>query len=197
MGVQPLLGDASRSTQTHSSRRSTASAPVPRRRLQSGALSRRASAPAGRPRQTWEQLGRRPRGVAHAQRRLDCGRLPAAGAPWFMTVFGRDTLITCLQTLVFGPELAQAPCACSPRRRPRRTTRSATPSRGRSSTRSGAARLRWLDRPLLRLGRRDAPVPHPALGAVALDGRRRDRDRARGCGTPRARLDRRARRSGR
>ena len=35
------------------------------------------------------------------------GQLPAAGMPWFMTVFGRDTLITCLQTLLFGPELAQ------------------------------------------------------------------------------------------
>jgi glycogen debranching enzyme len=34
------------------------------------------------------------------------GRLPAAGMPWFMTVFGRDTIITCLQTLLFGPELA-------------------------------------------------------------------------------------------
>ena len=34
-------------------------------------------------------------------------RLPAAGMPWFMTVFGRDTIITCLQTLVFGPELAR------------------------------------------------------------------------------------------
>jgi glycogen debranching enzyme len=34
------------------------------------------------------------------------GKLPAAGMPWFMTVFGRDTIITCLQTLVFGPELA-------------------------------------------------------------------------------------------
>jgi glycogen debranching enzyme len=34
------------------------------------------------------------------------GQLPAAGMPWFMTVFGRDTLITCLQTLLFGPELA-------------------------------------------------------------------------------------------
>jgi glycogen debranching enzyme len=35
------------------------------------------------------------------------GELPAAGMPWFMAVFGRDTLITCLQTLVFGPELAR------------------------------------------------------------------------------------------
>jgi glycogen debranching enzyme len=36
------------------------------------------------------------------------GRLPAAGMPWFMTVFGRDTIITCLQTLIFGPELARS-----------------------------------------------------------------------------------------
>jgi glycogen debranching enzyme len=37
----------------------------------------------------------------------DYGLLPAAGAPWFMTVFGRDTLITCLQTMSFGPELSR------------------------------------------------------------------------------------------
>ena len=36
------------------------------------------------------------------------GNLPAAGMPWFMTVFGRDTVITCLQTLLFGPELARS-----------------------------------------------------------------------------------------
>ncbi len=36
------------------------------------------------------------------------GKLPAAGMPWFMTVFGRDTVITCLQTLIFGPELARS-----------------------------------------------------------------------------------------
>jgi glycogen debranching enzyme len=35
------------------------------------------------------------------------GNLFAAGMPWFMTVFGRDTLITSLQTLLFGPELAR------------------------------------------------------------------------------------------
>jgi glycogen debranching enzyme len=36
------------------------------------------------------------------------GKLPAAGMPWFMTVFGRDTLITCLQTMLFGPELSRS-----------------------------------------------------------------------------------------
>jgi len=33
--------------------------------------------------------------------------LPAAGLPWFMTLFGRDTLITSLQTLWVGPGLAR------------------------------------------------------------------------------------------
>jgi glycogen debranching enzyme len=33
--------------------------------------------------------------------------LPAAGLPWFMTLFGRDTLITAMQTLAIGPELAR------------------------------------------------------------------------------------------
>jgi glycogen debranching enzyme len=33
--------------------------------------------------------------------------LPAAGLPWFLTLFGRDTLITAYQTLAFGPNLTQ------------------------------------------------------------------------------------------
>ena len=33
--------------------------------------------------------------------------LPAAGLPWFMTVFGRDSLITSYQVLPFVPELAE------------------------------------------------------------------------------------------
>ncbi len=32
--------------------------------------------------------------------------LPAAGLPWFMTVFGRDSILTSLQALPFTPELA-------------------------------------------------------------------------------------------
>jgi glycogen debranching enzyme len=64
-------------------------------------------------RASWEQLGHCfSQSVADlASLRMDedprfRGQLPAAGMPWFMTVFGRDTLITCLQTLLFGPELA-------------------------------------------------------------------------------------------
>jgi glycogen debranching enzyme len=33
--------------------------------------------------------------------------LPAAGLPWFMTLFGRDSLITSYQTLPYRPELAK------------------------------------------------------------------------------------------
>ena len=40
--------------------------------------------------------------------RVEVGRLPAAGMPWFMTVFGRDSIVTGLQTLLLGPELARS-----------------------------------------------------------------------------------------
>ncbi|NJC71316.1 amylo-alpha-1,6-glucosidase [Planosporangium thailandense] len=33
--------------------------------------------------------------------------LPAAGLPWFLTIFGRDTIFTAYQTLMFGPDLAR------------------------------------------------------------------------------------------
>jgi glycogen debranching enzyme len=60
----------------------------------------------------WDELG-------HAYRRsvadlaalrlrgAGAGELPGAGMPWFMTVFGRDTIITCLQTQLLGPGLAR------------------------------------------------------------------------------------------
>ncbi|HEX5878612.1 MAG TPA: glycogen debranching N-terminal domain-containing protein [Actinomycetota bacterium] len=39
---------------------------------------------------------------------ISAGRhsLPAAGLPWFMTMFGRDSILTSLQALPFAPELA-------------------------------------------------------------------------------------------
>ena len=65
-----------------------------------------------------------------------------------MAVFGRDTLITCLQTLIFGPELAQNALTALASSRPPRTIRPWTPSRGRSSTRSGTgkAATTWFPR---------------------------------------------------
>ncbi|HST17314.1 MAG TPA: glycogen debranching N-terminal domain-containing protein [Gaiellaceae bacterium] len=36
------------------------------------------------------------------------GMVPAAGLPWFMTLFGRDTLIVAFQTIPLGPEPAAA-----------------------------------------------------------------------------------------
>jgi glycogen debranching enzyme len=36
------------------------------------------------------------------------GSLPAAGLPWFMAVFGRDSVLTSFQALAFVPELAAA-----------------------------------------------------------------------------------------
>ncbi|SCL41647.1 Glycogen debranching enzyme (alpha-1,6-glucosidase) [Micromonospora pallida] len=35
------------------------------------------------------------------------GSLPAAGLPWFMTMFGRDSILTCLQTLPFTPDMSR------------------------------------------------------------------------------------------
>jgi glycogen debranching enzyme len=63
-------------------------------------------------RASWDALGHAfPQSVSDlASLRMraqgNLGKLPAAGMPWFMTVFGRDTIVTCLQTLLFGPELA-------------------------------------------------------------------------------------------
>jgi glycogen debranching enzyme len=38
----------------------------------------------------------------------DGSLVPAAGLPWFMTVFGRDTEVTCLQTMALGQQPARA-----------------------------------------------------------------------------------------
>jgi glycogen debranching enzyme len=39
---------------------------------------------------------------------LSEGALPAAGLPWFMSIFGRDSVITSLQALPFVPDMAKA-----------------------------------------------------------------------------------------
>ena len=65
--------------------------------------------------------------------------LPAAGLPWFMTMFGRDSILTSLQALPFAPELAATTLAVSATGRAPGSTTSATRTRGGSSTRCATA----------------------------------------------------------
>ena len=44
----------------------------------------------------------------HTQALPEGAAIPAAGLPWFMAVFGRDSLITSYQALPFVPQLASA-----------------------------------------------------------------------------------------
>ena len=102
--------------------------------------------------------------------------LPAAGLPWFLTVFGRDTLITAYQSLVFGQELARgallelaAMQGTAVRRLPGRGARQ-DPARdpaGRADPVGPDAA-----QPVLRHRRRDHAVADPAVGVLALVRRR-------------------------
>jgi glycogen debranching enzyme len=109
VGVQPLLGDGEPLVGSSFTRRIEQE----RRRADDSHAAWKRSAP--RLRSTWDDLVRTwDASVADLgslrmrTEGLDFGLLPAAGSPWFMTVFGRDTLITCLQTLTFGSELSES-----------------------------------------------------------------------------------------
>jgi glycogen debranching enzyme len=80
--------------------------------------------------------------------RAGIGKLPAAGMPWFMTVFGRDTLITCLQTLLFGPELARSALEVLAELQAREDdpSRDAEPGKIVHELRRGKAAKHWFDR---------------------------------------------------
>ena len=105
--------------------------------------------------------------------------LPAAGLPWFMALFGRDSLITSLQALPYEPGLAATTLralavlqAHGARRLPR------TWSPARSSTSCGSARLTVRGErphsPYFGIGRRNAPVPRPARRIPPMDRRGED-----------------------
>jgi glycogen debranching enzyme len=79
---------------------------------------------------------------------FSAGDLPAAGTPWFMTVFGRDTLITCLQTLTFGPSLATSALRvlAATQAEVDDPERDAEPGKIVHEMRRGKAALAWTDR---------------------------------------------------
>src|SRR5207244_5184458 len=68
--------------------------------------------------------------------------------PWFMTVFGRDTIITCLQTLLFGPELARNALRALAALQAREDdpSRDAEPGKIVHEVRTGKAAKHWFDR---------------------------------------------------
>ena len=70
----------------------------------------------------------------------------AAGAPWFMTLFGRDSLITSWMALVLDPRLALATVRTLARLQGTKTDPLPMSNLGAFSTRSGSAgrhRSRW------------------------------------------------------
>lgn len=97
---------------------------------------------------TWNRSVADLAGLRMRASQSDFGRLLAAGTPWFMTVFGRDTIISSLQTLLFGPELAAstlrvlaATQSCVDDRE-----RDAEPGKIIHEMRRGKAALAWTDR---------------------------------------------------
>ena len=108
--------------------------------------------------------------------------VPAAGIPWFVTLFGRDTLVVSLQTLLLTPGLAAARCRLSPPCRATATTTAVISSWGRSSTRSVTASSRTSARSadaLLRHARRDDAVRLGCREAWRWTGNRELLDRLR------------------
>ncbi len=65
--------------------------------------------------------------------------VPAAGIPWFVSLFGRDALTVSLQTMSLSRGSQWGACGLSGRCRPTRMTTSVTCSPARSSTRSATA----------------------------------------------------------
>ncbi|HEY7399091.1 MAG TPA: glycogen debranching N-terminal domain-containing protein [Gaiellaceae bacterium] len=149
VGVQPELDGASRLRASSFARELDDE----RRRADESLAAWRTSAPRLRARfddlvHTWN---RSVADLAALRMRVDdadFGRLLAAGTPWFMTLFGRDTLISSLQTLVFGPELAASTlrALAATQALEDDAQRDAEPGKIIHEMRRGKAALAWIDR---------------------------------------------------
>ena len=140
----------------------------------------------------WDQaIARHRRAAARGPGVRARRRHPGRRRPWFVTLFGRDSLIVSMQTISGYPGVRRrrASPAVAASRRPA-TTPSATWSRARSRTRSATAS--WPSsgilpfHAVLRHPRRDEPVRHRPLVPVPL-ARRRSAVRRATCPTPRRR----------
>ncbi len=172
----PILGDGRRpETLPCSGVSLPATEPVPERWPQISF-----EAPAPDVVRTWEQAIRDIDALRLEDRGSDRGAvIPAAGVPWFVTLFGRDSLIVSMQTLMVHPEyaLGRDPQALSPaghgRRSRARHGAGQDPARD-SRRRAGAARDPALHA-VLRHARRDEPLRHHARAPARLAGRRTHR----------------------
>ena len=91
----------------------------------------------------YHQAMRRHGGAAPADRgHGPLAFVPAAGLPWFVALFGRDSLIVSLQNALVYPEFARGALDVLGRCRPRSATTTATPSPARSCTNCAAANWR-------------------------------------------------------
>ena len=104
--------------------------------------------------------------------------LPGAGLPWFLTVFGRDTLITAYQTLVAGPTAGAGGAAgagAAPGTRAATTSPTRSPGKILHEFRSGELTRTGVEavQPVLRHRRRHPALADPAVRVLAVDRRRR------------------------
>ena len=130
------------------------------------------------------------------------GRTPtapvvAAGAPWFMTLFGRDSLLTAWMTLPFDGSLAGGVLASLADLQGTRGRPGVRGAAGPDPARAAAPRRQravLLPQPLLRHGRRDAALRRARRRGVAVAGDRRGHPPPPGAGRrSRRRLDHRTR----